>query len=101
MWGSWFGVTFAGVLAVLFLIAISMAASPLLAVLIAAGVGLVAVLLVVSRRLHQAGVAETASQNPRSGGAPASGEGSGSPTSPNLAPQQRRGSATPRSGPAR
>jgi hypothetical protein len=82
MWGSWFGVTFGGLLVVLFLVAISVAASPLLAVLIAAGVGMVAAVLVVARRASEASRGETSSRNPRTGGAPASGEGSGPPTSP-------------------
>ena len=81
MWGSWFGVTLTGLIAVLFFVAISFAASPLLAVLIAVGVGLVVALLVVLRRLSETGDVEAGSRNPRSGGAPASGEGSGAPTS--------------------
>jgi hypothetical protein len=82
MWGSWFGVTFTGVLIVLFLAAISIAASPLLAVLIAAGVGLVAAVLVVVRRAGERSRSEAPARNPRTGGAPVSGEGSGAPTSP-------------------
>ena len=81
MWGSWIGVTFTGLIVVLFLLAISIAASPLFAVLIAAGVGVIAAVVVVSRRLTLAGRAEAESKNPRTGGAPASGEGSGAPTS--------------------
>ena len=82
MWGSWMGVTFTGLVVVLFLIAISFAASPLFAVLIAAVVALVAVVVVFAGRLREAGDgANSATRNPRSGGAPASGEGSGSPTS--------------------
>ncbi len=81
MWGSWFGVTFTGLLVVLFLIAMSIAASPLFAVLIAAGFAVVAVVVVITRRVSQADAAETASRNPRTGGAPVSGEGSGAPTS--------------------
>jgi hypothetical protein len=81
MWGSWFGVTFTGLLVVLFLAAISIAASPLLAVLIVAGLGLGAAALTVARRATQASRAETSSRNPRTGGAPVSGEGSGAPTS--------------------
>jgi len=83
MWGSWLGVTLSGLLAVLFLIAISVFASPLFAVLIAAAVAAVAVAFVFWRRLRETGGGAAAgSQNPRTGGAPASGEGSGSPTSP-------------------
>jgi uncharacterized membrane protein len=83
MWGSWFGVTFTGLLVVLFLVAISFAASPLFAVLIAAFVAFVVVSLVIARRMREAGGgADAAARNPRTGGAPASGEGSGSPTSP-------------------
>lgn len=82
MWGSWLGVTFTGLIVVLFLVAISFAASPLFAVLIAAIVAVLAVVVVFAQRLRQAGDgAGAVSQNPRSGGAPASGEGSGSPTS--------------------
>jgi hypothetical protein len=81
MWGSWFGVTFTGLLVVLFCVAISFAASPLLAVLIAAGVAVLVATLVILRRLSGAGDVEAGSRNPRSGGAPASGEGSGAPTS--------------------
>ena len=81
MWGSWLGVTFTGLLVVLFLFAISLFASPVLAVLIAAGVAIVAVVVVISRRTTEAGRAEAESKNPRTGGAPASGEGSGAPTS--------------------
>jgi hypothetical protein len=80
MWGSWFGVTFTGLLAVLFLLAIAIAASPLLAVLIAAAVALVAVAFAVLRRAGE-GPGESVARNPRTGGAPASGEGSGTPTS--------------------
>jgi hypothetical protein len=83
MWGSWLGVTFTGLVVVLFLIAISIAASPLFAVLIAAAVGLAAAVVVIAQRVRQAGPgADAGTRNPRSGGAPASGEGSGSPTSP-------------------
>ena len=83
MWGSWLGVTFTGLVVVLFLVGISFAASPLFAVLIAAVIGLFTAVLVVTRRLRETGGgAEAGSQNPRTGGAPASGEGSGSPTSP-------------------
>ncbi len=81
MWGSWIGVTFTGLLVVLFLAALSIAASPLFAVLIAFGVAVIAAVVVVGRRLSEAGRAEAESKNPRSGGAPASGEGSGAPTS--------------------
>jgi len=83
MWGSWFGVTFTGLLVVLLVIAIAFGTSALLfPVLIAAAIGILLALFIVGRRLGEAGEAETASRNPRSGGAPASGEGSGAPTSP-------------------
>jgi hypothetical protein len=82
MWGSWFGITLAGLLAVLLLIAIAFGTSALLfPVLIAAALGALIALVAVLRRLREAGAAETRSRNPRTGGAPASGEGSGSPTS--------------------
>lgn len=81
MWGSWIGVTFTGLIVVLFLIAISVAASPLFAVLIAVAVAVVAAVVVIIRRLTETGRAEAGSKNPRTGGAPASGEGSGAPTS--------------------
>ena len=83
MWGSWLGVTFTGLVVVLFLVGISFAASPLFAVLIVAVIGVFAAVVVVTRRLREpGGGAAAGSQNPRTGGAPASGEGSGSPTSP-------------------
>ncbi len=75
------GVTFTGLIVVLFLIAISLFASPVLAVLIALGVAVVAVVVVIGRRVNEAGRAEAESKNPHTGGAPASGEGSGAPTS--------------------
>ena len=83
MWGSWFGVTFTGLLIVLLLVGIAFGTSALLfPVLIAAAIGVVIALFVIARRLRAPGDAPTGSKNPRSGGAPASGEGSGSPTSP-------------------
>jgi len=83
MWGSWFGATFTVLLVVLLIIGIAFGTSALLfPVLIAAAIGVVIALFVVTRRLRDPGGAPTGSKNPRSGGAPASGEGSGSPTSP-------------------
>ena len=70
-----------GLLVVLFLIAIAIAASPLIAVLIAAFVAVVAIAVTIMRRAGQAGGGASVSRNPRTGGAPASGEGSGAPTS--------------------
>ena len=81
MWGSWLGVTFAGLIVVLFLIAISLLASPVLAVLIVGGIAVLAAVVVVGRRATEAGRAEAESKNPHTAGAPASGEGSGAPTS--------------------
>ena len=83
MWGSWFGVTLTVLLAVLLLIAIAFGTSALLfPVLIAAGIGVLVVGFVFARRMHEQSTPASPARNPRSGGAPASGEGSGSPTSP-------------------
>ena len=82
MWGSWFGITVVGLLGALLVIALAFGTSALLfPVLIAAVIGVVIAVIAVGRRLGDAGEAKTASRNPRSGGAPASGEGSGAPTS--------------------
>jgi hypothetical protein len=82
MWGSWFGVTFAGLIVVLLLIAIAFGTSAVLfPVLIAGAIGLLVAAIAIGRRLTEPGDVDTGSKNPRSGGAPASGEGSGAPTS--------------------
>jgi hypothetical protein len=71
-----------GLLVLLLVIAIAFGTSALLfPVLIAAGIGALIALLTIVRRLRDPGGAEAGSRNPRSGGAPASGEGSGPPTS--------------------
>ena len=82
MWGPWFGVTFAGLIVVLLIIAIAFGTSAVLfPVLIALGIGLLIAVIAVGRRLTEPGDVDAGSKNPRSGGAPASGEGSGAPTS--------------------
>lgn len=81
MWGSFYVVVFGGLLAALLVIAIAFGTSALLfpvviAAAIALGVGIAVALRGASR-------AEKPVSDPRSHAAPASGEGSGSPTSPN------------------
>lgn len=83
MWGSWFGVTVTVLIVGLLLVAIAFGTSALLfPVLIAGAIGVLIAVVAVGRRLTTAGNVEHGSRNPRSGGAPASGEGSGPPTSP-------------------
>ena len=82
MWGSWFGVTFGGLLVLLLIVAIAFGTSALLfPVLIALAIGGLIAFLVIARRVRDADDTATGTRNPRSGGAPASGEGSSAPTS--------------------
>jgi predicted lipid-binding transport protein (Tim44 family) len=79
MWGSWFGLVVGGLLFALLLIGIAFGTSALLfpvliALAIGGGIALVAI-------LRGAASAEERSRDPRRTAAPASGEGSGSPTS--------------------
>ena len=85
MWGSWLGITFTGLLVALLVIALAFGTSGLLfPVLIAAAVAALIAMIVVGRRVGEAAATDeppSGRRNPSSGGAPASGEGSGSPTS--------------------
>jgi hypothetical protein len=79
MWGSWFGFVFGGLLVALLLMAIAFGTSALLfPVLIALAIGLGIAVVTV---LRGASSAERPARDPRRSAAPASGEGSGSPTS--------------------
>jgi hypothetical protein len=86
MWGSWIMLTLGGVGIALLLIAIAFGTSAaLFPVLIAAMAGVVIAIFIGLRRsteYAQQGRGSSGPPAPRSGGAPASGEGSGSPTSP-------------------
>jgi amino acid transporter len=85
VWGSWFIITFGAVGAVLLLLAIAFGTSAaLFPVLIAAVIGVFIAIFIGFRRsteYAEQGRKMAGRPKPRSGGAPASGEGSGSPTS--------------------
>jgi hypothetical protein len=92
MYGTWFGTTFIGVLALAALIGLFVAASPLFAVVVVLlALAFVAVLVVLRRGLRARAGAPTGagpagrssyaggpSNRPRSGGEPVSGEGQAS-----------------------
>lgn len=76
MWGPWMGVTLSGLLLMLVVVGIAFGTSALLfPVLLAAAIGVGVTALFV---LRVAAAGNGPGQNPRSGGAPASGEGSDS-----------------------
>jgi predicted lipid-binding transport protein (Tim44 family) len=79
MWGSWFGFVIGGLAVVLLIVALAFGTSALLfPVLIALAIGGAIAVVAV---LRGAGSAEQRRGDPRETAAPASGEGSGSPTS--------------------
>jgi hypothetical protein len=84
MWGSWFGITISGVLAVLLLMAIAFGTSALLIpVLLAAGI-LVVAAIVYGLKAATPGRSIDSSRRPDPvrDAAPASGEGSPPPSGP-------------------
>jgi hypothetical protein len=83
MWGSWAGFTLGGLLIFLLLVGIAFGTAPLIfAVLIAAVIlGGIAAAQVLRRAGGEPSPGAERRQNPRSGAAPAAGEGSTPPSS--------------------